>query len=69
LTAKLLPRFKQAIKNYTLVPSRGGCFELTVGDRLVYSKLKTGKFPDEATLIAEVEKALGVDPFTRTPHR
>jgi selenoprotein W-related protein len=68
LTAKLLPRFKQAIKSYTLVPSRGGCFELTVGDRLLYSKLKTGSFPDEDALVAEVEKALGVSTFTRTGH-
>ena len=66
MTAKLLPRFKQAIKNYTLVPSRGGCFELTVNGQLLYSKLQTGKFPDETLLLAEVARVLGVDPFIRT---
>jgi selenoprotein W-related protein len=30
-----------------LVPSSGGCFELTVNGDLLYSKLATGKFPDE----------------------
>jgi selenoprotein W-related protein len=30
-----------------LIPSSGGCFELTVNGDLLYSKLKTGKFPDE----------------------
>ncbi len=58
MTAKLLPRFKKRIKTYTLIPSQGGCFELTVGGRLLYSKLKTKSFPDEAALIAEVAKIL-----------
>ncbi len=30
-----------------LIPSGGGCFELSVNGDLVYSKLKAGKFPDE----------------------
>ena len=42
-----------------MIPSRGGCFELTVGDTLVYSKLKTGRFPDEDTMIQAVGRALG----------
>jgi selT/selW/selH-like putative selenoprotein len=41
-----------------LIPSKGGCFELTVGSTLVYSKLKTGRFPDETTLIEEVDRLL-----------
>ena len=42
-----------------MIPSKGGCFELTVGGKLLYSKLDTGRFPDEETLITEVGKALG----------
>jgi len=30
-----------------LVPSKGGCFELTLNGELLYSKLKTGQFPEE----------------------
>jgi selenoprotein W-related protein len=60
LTAKLLPRYKQAIKRYVMIPSKGGCFELTVGGKRLYSKLETGEFPDEEKLIAAVGKALGV---------
>jgi selenoprotein W-related protein len=30
-----------------LIPSGGGCFELTVDGKLIYSKLESGKFPDE----------------------
>jgi selenoprotein W-related protein len=46
--------FKTRIKNLTLVPSRGGCFELTADGELLYSKLKTGQFPDEAALVERV---------------
>jgi selenoprotein W-related protein len=59
LTAKILPRYKQSISRYVLIPSRGGCFELTVGGKRLYSKLSTGKFPDEEEMLAAVGKALG----------
>jgi selenoprotein W-related protein len=47
LTSRLLSTLKQQIKGLTLIPAAGGCFELTVNGDLVYSKLQTGKFPDE----------------------
>lgn len=58
MTDKLLNRFKTKIKNYNLVPSSGGCFEVTVDGDLIYSKLKTGQFPDEQTVIDQVAKRL-----------
>jgi selenoprotein W-related protein len=30
-----------------LIPASGGAFELKVNGDLIYSKLDTGKFPDE----------------------
>ena len=54
-----MPEFKQAIKRFVLIPSKGGCFELTVGGKLLYSKLKTGRFPDENEMIRAVGDALG----------
>ncbi len=39
--------YKQQIKELKLIPSSGGCFELSINGDLIYSKLKTGKFPDE----------------------
>lgn len=53
---KLLREFKQKIADLKLVPSKGGCFELTVDGELLYSKLKTGKFPDEEALVAAIGK-------------
>jgi selenoprotein W-related protein len=55
-----LPRFKGAISRFVMVPSSGGCFELTVGDKLLYSKLKTGRFPDEGDALKALGRALGV---------
>ena len=42
-----------------MIPSKGGCFELTVGGKLLYSKLATGEFPNENKLIDAVGKVLG----------
>jgi selenoprotein W-related protein len=47
LTSKLLNTYKQQIRGLTLIPVGGGAFELSVGGDLIYSKLKTGNFPDE----------------------
>lgn len=58
MTDKLLNRFKTKIKNYNLVPSMGGCFEVKVDGDLIYSKLKTGQFPDEQTVIEQVAARL-----------
>jgi selenoprotein W-related protein len=43
-----------------MIPSSGGCFELTVGGKLLYSKLETGRFPDEEPLLKAIGRALGV---------
>ena len=58
MTAKLLQEYKQKIADLKLVPSGGGCFELTVNGELIYSKLKTGQFPDEGAMVAAVGKRL-----------
>jgi selenoprotein W-related protein len=47
----LLTTYKQQIRDLKLIPASGGCFELTVNGELVYSKLKTGTFPDEQAMI------------------
>ena len=59
MTAKLLPRYKRTISRFVMVPSAGGCFELTVGGKKLYSKLETGEFPDEDELVEAVGNAIG----------
>jgi selenoprotein W-related protein len=43
LTAALLKDFEMQIGNFTLVPSDGGRFEVSVNGELIYSKLKSGR--------------------------
>jgi selenoprotein W-related protein len=54
LTSKLLTTFKQKIRDLKLIPASGGCFELTVDGKLLYSKLETGRFPDEKAILDKV---------------
>jgi selenoprotein W-related protein len=49
-----LTTYKQKIKDLTLIPAGGGCFEVSVDGKLLYSKLKTGSFPDENAMIDAV---------------
>ena len=37
-----------------MVPSGGGCFEIDIDGKRIYSKLKTGAFPDEKAIIKQV---------------
>ena len=41
--AELLKEFENVIETITLVPSDGGRFEVSVNNKLVYSKLKTNR--------------------------
>ena len=38
-----------------LVPGGGGIFDVAVDDELVYSKFRTGAFPDEEELVAQLQ--------------
>ncbi|MCP4189829.1 MAG: SelT/SelW/SelH family protein [Planctomycetaceae bacterium] len=58
MAEKLLSTHKQKISSLTLEPSSGGCFELTLGDELIYSKLETGEFPNEDQLVEDVGSRL-----------
>ena len=58
MTSKLLTAYKQQIQEMKLIPSGGGAFELKVNGDLIYSKLKTGKFPDEKWVMETVGSRL-----------
>jgi selenoprotein W-related protein len=58
LTGKLLTAYKQQIGELKLIPKGGGCFEISLDGNLIYSKLKTGKFPEEKWVLDAVGKAL-----------
>ena len=50
--------YKQQIESLTLVPSKGGCFELKADGELLYSKLDTGKFPEEQAIVRMIGSRL-----------
>jgi selenoprotein W-related protein len=54
LTSKLLTTYKQRIGDLKLIPAGGGAFELSINGELIYSKLKTGSFPDEKWAIEAI---------------
>jgi selenoprotein W-related protein len=58
LTTKLLTTYKQQISELKLVPGGGGCFEISFNGDLIYSKLKTGKFPDEKWVLEAAAKVV-----------
>jgi selenoprotein W-related protein len=58
LADQLVRKYKQRIAELTLLPSDGGCFEIKIDDELVYSKLSTGSFPDNAAIESMVQQKL-----------
>ncbi len=54
MTTKLLTSYKQKIQELKLIPSGGGCFELSINGDLIYSKLRTGKFPEEQWVLDNI---------------
>jgi selenoprotein W-related protein len=54
LTGKLLTAYKQKIGALKLIPAGGGCFEITLNGKLVYSKLETHQFPNEKWVLDTV---------------
>ena len=58
LVTELLKEFEYDIENLVLVPSDGGKFEVTVGKKLVYSKLETRRHAEPGEVVGLVRKAL-----------
>ncbi len=53
---ELINNFEIQIESFTLVPSDGGRFELTVNDKLLYSKLQTGRHVEAGELTTLVQQ-------------
>ncbi len=58
LAADLLKNFEAEIETLSLVPSDGGRFEVTVNDKLVYSKFQTGRHAEPGEVIGLVQELL-----------
>ncbi len=58
LANELLKNFESEIESITLIPSEGGRYEVTVNDKLVYSKLQTGRHADLGEVMGLVKELL-----------
>lgn len=56
MTDKVLETLRTDVSSLKLIPSKGGCFEITVDGTLIYSKLDTGEFPEDDAIIAELQR-------------
>jgi selenoprotein W-related protein len=54
----LLEQFEAGIETLTLTPSDGGRFEVSVNDRLVYSKLQTSRHAESGEITTLIRKGL-----------
>lgn len=59
MTEAIIKKYKARIESYTLVPSDEGRFEFSIDGKLVYSKLATGKFPENEVVIQAIDRRLG----------
>jgi len=53
-----LKEFEPEIETFTLVPSEGGRFEVSVNGRLVYSKLNTRRHAEQGEVASLIRKIL-----------
>jgi selenoprotein W-related protein len=55
----ILEEFEHQIDDLTLIPSRGGVFEVMAGDELVYSKKATGRHAEPADVLVPLRQLIG----------
>jgi selenoprotein W-related protein len=56
--AELLKEFEPEIESFTLIPSDGGSFEVSLNDELIYSKLQTYRHVNPGEVADLVRKIL-----------
>jgi selenoprotein W-related protein len=47
----LMKLYQWDVSSFNLIPSSGGAFEIRVDNRLIFSKLSQGRFPEEDEVI------------------
>jgi selenoprotein W-related protein len=56
LAAELIKEFEPEIDSLTLVPSDGGRFEVSVNEKLLYSKLETHRHAEPGEVVGLIRK-------------
>ncbi|NND02913.1 MAG: hypothetical protein HKN91_09000 [Acidimicrobiia bacterium] len=58
MVSKLLDEFEHKIEDITVIPSRGGVFEVIANDDLIYSKKATGEHAEYEDVAAPLRDKL-----------
>jgi selenoprotein W-related protein len=58
LAAELIKEFEYKIESFSLVPSDGGKFEVSVNGDLVYSKLQTNRHAEPGEVAGLLRKVI-----------
>ena len=58
MAEELKDKYADDLETVDLVPSSGGAFEVSVDGELIYSKLKTGNFPEPEEVPDAIDKIL-----------
>lgn len=58
LAGELLKNYEPEIESLTLIPSDGGKFEVSVNNKLIYSKLQTRRHAEAGEVTGLVQKIL-----------
>jgi selenoprotein W-related protein len=58
----ILDKFEHYIDDITVIPSRGGVFEVIVGDKLVFSKIELGRHATIDEVLESIDGIVGPVP-------
>ena len=58
MTDELLGEFAENVSGWTLLPSGGGAFEMSINGDLAFSRLKEGRYPEMSELRDLIKAAL-----------
>ena len=56
MASELLEKYGMDIKSLMLIPSGGGVYEVEMDGKLIYSKKKTGEFPELKDVTSVLDK-------------
>jgi selenoprotein W-related protein len=65
LAQELLAALEQELAGITLVPGKGGVFDVRLGGETVFSYQQAGRFPEPRELKDLLREKLGLDPAPR----
>lgn len=61
LAQELLQTFPEDLGEVALVPGEPGCFEVRIGDQVIFTRTRAGRFPEPAELKRSIRDRVAPD--------